>query len=117
MDGRKSLYTGTSGLVLPYKNKLAYPPDLAGKSRLNVYGTLFNSIEINSIFYKLPRASTIAQWAEMVGDDFQFTFKLWKEITHSPSLNFKREDLKKFFEVIAPARKKEVSYFCNFRLR
>ncbi|WP_162903269.1 DUF72 domain-containing protein [Taibaiella koreensis] len=100
---RQQLYLGTSGLVLPYKNRQAYPLSLEGKSRLNIYGTLFNSIEINSIFYKLPKASTIGQWVLSVGGDFRFTFKLWKEITHSPNLEFDQAALEQYFEVITGA--------------
>lgn len=98
-----SLYLGTSGLVLPYKNRQAYPLEFEGKSRLSVYGTLFNSIEINSIFYKLPRLATVEQWSSSVGEDFRFTFKLWKQISHSPALNFDAADLEKYFQVIAGA--------------
>lgn len=100
------LFLGTSGLVLPYKNRQEYPAKFEGKSRLSVYGDLFNSIEVNSIFYKLPRQATVAQWSDSVGADFKFTFKLWKQITHSPQLNFSEADLEKYFEVIAGAAEK-----------
>lgn len=102
----ENLYIGTSGIVLPYKNQLAYPESLKGLSRLSVYGTIFNSLEVNSIFYKLPRPATIAQWSESVGNEFRFTFKLWKQITHSALLDFDKADLVKYFQVIAPAREK-----------
>jgi uncharacterized protein YecE (DUF72 family) len=102
----QQLFLGTSGLVLPFKNRQEYPARFEGKSRLSVYGSLFNSIEVNSIFYKLPRPATIAQWSESVGNDFRFTFKLWKQITHSPQLNFVTSDLEKYFDVIAGAEQK-----------
>lgn len=100
------LYMGTSGIVLPYKNQQAYPAALQGQSRLAVYSTILNSLEVNSIFYKLPRPSTIAQWCQSVHEDFRFTFKLWKQITHSRLLDFNQADLEKYFEVIGPAREK-----------
>lgn len=102
----KKLYIGTSGIVLPYKNQLAYPEALKGLSRLSVYSTIFNSLEVNSIFYKLPRPATIAQWSESVSKEFRFTFKLWKQITHSPQLDFNKADLVRYFDVIAPAKEK-----------
>ncbi|SEJ38851.1 Uncharacterized conserved protein YecE, DUF72 family [Dyadobacter sp. SG02] len=104
MKYQQNLYMGTSGLVLPYKNSAAYPPEFEGQSRLQVYGSIFNSIEVNSIFYKLPRAATIAQWRESVNDDFRFTFKLWKQITHSTGLNFAAEDVAAFVRVINAAQ-------------
>ncbi len=49
-----ALFMGTSGMVLPYKNMSFYPDEFLGKSRLEVYSLLNNSIEINSTFYKIP---------------------------------------------------------------
>ncbi|MCH5718771.1 DUF72 domain-containing protein [Niabella hibiscisoli] len=103
---RERLYMGTSGIVLPYRNQQAYPEALQGLSRLAVYGGIFNSLEVNSIFYKLPRPSTIGQWCESVPEEFRFTFKLWKQITHASALDFSKADLVKYFEVIAPAIEK-----------
>ena len=108
------LYLGTSGMVLPYKNSQAYPAAFEGWSRLRVYGTLFNSIEINSIFYKLPRAATVAQWSSSVGEDFRFTFKLWKQITHNKGLHFEESDIEKYFEVIDGARDKRGCILVQF---
>ncbi|HTG54630.1 MAG TPA: DUF72 domain-containing protein, partial [Niabella sp.] len=106
MMSAEKLYIGTSGIVLPYKNQQAYPEALKGLSRLSVYSTIFNSLEVNSIFYKLPRPATIAQWSESVDEEFRFTFKLWKQITHSTQLDFNKADLVKYFDVITPAKKK-----------
>ncbi|WP_342087996.1 DUF72 domain-containing protein [Dyadobacter sp. OTU695] len=110
----QQLYLGTSGLVLPYKNSQAYPPAYEGWSRLRIYGALFNSIEINSIFYKLPKASTVAQWSNSTDDHFRFTFKLWKQITHSKLLQFAESDLEKFFEVIEGAHDKQGCILVQF---
>lgn len=105
MDNMK-LYAGTSGMVLPYKNQGFYPEIYQGKSRLEVYSHILNSLEVNSIFYKLPQPATIARWNEQVDEAFRFTFKLWKEVTHSPSLDFSRQNLMKYIEVITPAVEK-----------
>ncbi|MBA2422067.1 MAG: DUF72 domain-containing protein, partial [Chitinophagales bacterium] len=78
-----------------------YPPEFQGKSRLTYYASLFNSVEINSSFYKNPKISTIIKWAESVPDNFQFTFKLSKDITHSKGLDFNHEDVDRFIEAIA----------------
>jgi uncharacterized protein YecE (DUF72 family) len=103
MNESTSFYSGTSGLVLPFKNRSEYPAHFEGQSRMHIYTRLFNSIEINSIFYKLPRQATIAQWAESATPGFRFTFKLSKLITHSPALDFKHQDLQNFMTVIQPA--------------
>ncbi|HEX8331318.1 MAG TPA: DUF72 domain-containing protein [Segetibacter sp.] len=94
-----SFYSGTSGLVLPVPQSL-YPASFQGKSRLTYYASLFNSVEINSSFYKTPKASTVKNWTESVSDHFRFTFKLSKSITHAKGLDFNPEDLRLFMETI-----------------
>jgi uncharacterized protein YecE (DUF72 family) len=108
------LYSGTSGLVLPVPNKAAFPPEFQDKSRLTFYASLFNSIEINSSFYKIPMAKTVANWAESVPEDFKFTFKLWREITHLKALDFKAEDVNRFMQTIASAGTKKGSLLVQF---
>lgn len=93
-------FSGTSGLILPVPNKLHYPEAYQSKSRLCYYASLMDSIEVNSSFYKIPLASTIQKWREDVPENFRFTFKLYKGVTHAPQLEFHPNDLTKFFEVI-----------------
>jgi len=96
-------YGGTSGLVLPYKNKSFYPPELEGQSRLQVYGSMFNSIEVNSSFYKVPQSATVVKWAGMVPADFRFTYKLWQGITHQKTGTINEKDVAHFMQVISGA--------------
>jgi uncharacterized protein YecE (DUF72 family) len=111
----KAIYkSGTSGLVLPVPNKQAYPPAFRDKSRLTYYGSLFNSIEINSSFYKIPQATTVKKWAASVPDDFVFTFKLWREITHVKKLAFQEADVIRFMEVINQAGTKKGGLLLQF---
>jgi len=100
-------YSGTSGLVLPVPNKTHYPEEYRDKSRLSYYASLFTSIEVNSSFYKIPRAKTIENWAAMVPDDFKFTFKLWKGITHAKELAFDPQHIAAFMQAINPAGSKK----------
>lgn len=93
-------FAGTSGLMLPVPNKSLYPEEFQSKSRLCYYASLFNSIEINSSFYKVPMAATVRKWAEDVPAGFRFTFKLWREITHVKGLDFRADDVRRFMEVI-----------------
>src|SRR5436189_2941165 len=77
--------TGTSNIVVP-GNKQSYPAVFQGKSRLNYYSSFFNSLEVNSSFYKVPKPATFEKWSHDVPEDFKFTVKLWKEITHVKEL-------------------------------
>jgi uncharacterized protein YecE (DUF72 family) len=107
-------YVGTSGLVLPVPNKAAYPPEFQDKSRLCYYASLFNSIEINSSFYKIPQAATIRKWRESVPGHFRFTFKLWKGITHEKGLLFNPDDIARFMDAINEAGEKKGSLLIQF---
>lgn len=101
MEGK--FYSGTSGLILPYKNKSFYPLQYQEKSRLFFYGSLFNSIEINSSFYKPPQYKTVRKWTEDVPGDFKFTFKLWQEITHGKVRNIDDKEIENFIHTISGA--------------
>lgn len=100
-------FSGMSGLLLPVPNKSFYPPEFQDRSRLFYYGTLMNSIEINSSFYKIPQAATIAKWSGEVPADFKFTFKLFKEITHQKNLVFDATEVGRFFNVINHVEQKK----------
>lgn len=100
---QEKYYSGTSGLLLPVRNKLFYPDEFKDSSRLCYYASLMNSIEINSSFYKVPMAATVKKWANSVGEDFRFTFKLWKEITHNKGLAFSPDAVDHFMSVISMA--------------
>ncbi|CAM3724700.1 DUF72 domain-containing protein [Sphingobacterium prati] len=100
-------FSGTSGILLPYKNKSYYPNDLKDKSRLAVYSLLFNSLEVNSSFYKMPRRETVGRWAQETSNNFRFTFKLWKGITHQKDLIFEPNDVAKFLDIINAVDKKK----------
>ena len=96
---KDAFFSGTSGLMVPIPQR-DFPPEHRDKSRLSFYALSLNSIEINSSFYKLPRAATVATWTSMVPAEFRFTFKLWKEITHQKQLIFNTDAVEKFFAVI-----------------
>jgi uncharacterized protein YecE (DUF72 family) len=94
-----SFYSGTSGLQIPIP-KRDFAPEHQHLSRLGYYATLFNAIEINSSFYKLPIGKTVAKWAAEVPDNFRFTYKLWREVTHNKNLAFNPDDVAGFMQGI-----------------
>ncbi|WP_285007965.1 DUF72 domain-containing protein [Pedobacter faecalis] len=114
MSDLSCFYSGTSGLLLPVRNKLFYPDEFKSKSRLCFYASLMNSIEVNSSFYKIPMASTIARWAEDVPERFRFTFKLFREITHNKGLLFDAELVQRFMDVISHAGEKKGCVLVQF---
>lgn len=88
---------GTSNIVLP-GNKQSFPPGFQAKPRLSYYASLFNTLEVNSSFYKIPLPKTFAKWATEVPDHFTFTVKLWKGITHAKALDYAAADVVRFMK-------------------
>ena len=106
-------YAGLSGLQL-HIPKYLYPPPFQDASRLTYYASFFNSIEFNSSFYKIPQEKTVAKWASLVTENFKFTFKLWKEITHSKGFNFRDEDVEHFLKAINAVQEKKGCLLIQF---
>src|ERR1051325_864636 len=80
------LYIGTARWSYP-KGKgtwdsVFYPPKLADKDKLAYYAQFFNTVEINSSFYRPPKQLPAEAWASKVPPDFRFTIKLWQKFTH-----------------------------------
>ena len=110
---RNQFYSGLSGLQLPIP-KYAFPPPFESASRLTFYASIFNSIEFNSTFYKIPQPRTVAKWAASVPEHFRFTFKMWREITHSKGFNSKSEDVAAFFNSVNAVNEKKGCLLVQF---
>jgi uncharacterized protein YecE (DUF72 family) len=108
------LYIGTSGWSYPKGegtwDGTFYPPRLADKDKLTFYAQYFNTVEINSSFYRPPNQYAAKAWASKVPDDFKFTAKLWQKFTHPKMFEsatgqlwrVQDEDFGVFAEGIAP---------------
>lgn len=80
------LRAGTSGYSFKEWRGVFYPEDIKADAMLNFYATKFPSIEINNTFYRLPKESVLEEWASQVPDDFRFTIKASRRITHNSRL-------------------------------
>lgn len=85
MEPKGHIRIGTSNATVP-GNKSSFPPEYRQTTRLHYYSSIFNTVEVNSCFYKTPKHSTYKKWSLDVPDDFQFTLKLSKVITHAKEL-------------------------------
>jgi uncharacterized protein YecE (DUF72 family) len=89
---------GTAGWALPAKCRDQFP---ASGSHLERYAQRFNAAEINSSFRKRHRRSTYERWAASVPDDFAFSAKIPKEITHTRRLSDAASPLDAFLDEVA----------------
>ncbi len=42
----------------------------------------FDTVEVNTSFYRIPKPETVESWVRQTRDDFLFALKLWRGITH-----------------------------------
>jgi uncharacterized protein YecE (DUF72 family) len=59
-----------------------YPPRCPAPRWLQFYAGRFDTVEINATFYRLPRRSTAARWAEETPQGFVFSVKVSRYLTH-----------------------------------
>jgi uncharacterized protein YecE (DUF72 family) len=64
----------------------AAPAFTGAGSHLERYAAVLNAVEINSSFYRPHQPQTYARWAASVPDDFRFSVKLPRSITHERRL-------------------------------
>jgi uncharacterized protein YecE (DUF72 family) len=83
--GQDVFRVGTSGWSYPSSgegswNGVFYPP---GKvDELSYYAQRFNTVEVNSTFYRPPAPGYVWNWVRKTPADFEFTIKLWQKFTH-----------------------------------
>lgn len=95
-------YKDWEGMVYPQKPGKAFDP-------LEYLARFFNTIEINSSFYRPPLPSTTKSWASRVAGnkEFAFTAKLYRVFTHERGKATKQDekDFRKGMDVLAKAGK------------
>ncbi|MGQ7793396.1 DUF72 domain-containing protein [Faunimonas sp. B44] len=83
MQGRRGdIRIGISGWTYRPWRGVFYPPGLPQKQELAFAARTFNSIEINGTFYGLQKPDCFARWAAETPDDFVFSLKGPRFITH-----------------------------------
>ncbi|MCZ7570466.1 MAG: DUF72 domain-containing protein [Ardenticatenaceae bacterium] len=101
------LYVGTSGYS--YKDWVGryYPEGLPQSEWLTFYTRDFKTTEINYTYYRLPTAATLGAMAAKVPDDFLFTIKASKELTHERDPEVVPEAAARFVEALQPLIEQE----------
>jgi uncharacterized protein YecE (DUF72 family) len=98
-----NVFLGTSGWsydewIGPFYTKM-------DKSKLRAYTKVFKTAEIDSTFYRYPSKGTVMGWTRYSPDDFVFSAKLPKLITHEKRLILEEgieQDLQRFIELMEP---------------
>lgn len=85
------IYIGTSGWHYSDWSELFYPAEITGYNELKFYSERFETVENNSSFYRISGESTYKTWDRMTPDDFKFSMKLNRTITHYQRLEVNEE--------------------------
>src|SRR5688572_26689472 len=90
-------YIGCSGYYYPEWKEIFYPKGLAKKDWLNFYTEHFNTLEINSTFYRFPQPKFFTTWFERSPENFKFSVKAPRGITHYRKFNDVSQLLSDFY--------------------
>jgi len=101
-------FVGVSGFSYTSWKGNFYPKDLKSEDFLGSYSQKLNSVEINSSFYAPPSATTVKSWSAKAQDDFRFSIKAPRQITHILKLGKGSSDsakrLGKTLDMLGPKR-------------
>lgn len=106
-----SYHIGCSGYYYPYWKHKFYPQGLQPKDWLRYYSSVFNTVELNGTFYRMPKLSDLQKYANVTPADFRFSVKISRFITHVSKLNGCRESIKEFQDLILHGLEKKLMYF------
>lgn len=99
---------GCSGFYYREWKDVFYPKGLAQKNWFSFYCQHFNTIEINSTFYKMPTQKSFAKWYAESTPDFRFAIKAPRLITHYKQLKECKSLLNDFYLAISEGLKEKL---------
>jgi uncharacterized protein YecE (DUF72 family) len=82
MPMNERIYIGCSGYYYPYWKNRFYPQGLQPKNWLGYYASVFNTVELNGTFYRLPKLADLQKYASGTPGDFKFSVKMSRYVTH-----------------------------------
>ena len=74
-DRRSTVRIGCSGWNYEHWREVVYPRGLPASRWLQYYATLFDTVEVNNTFYRLPTVTAVARWVEQSPPGFLFAVK------------------------------------------
>lgn len=97
---------GTSGWSYKHWRGVFYPEDLAQGRELEYYTTVFDTVELNSSCYHIPKPITTQEWYERTLENFLFAIKGSRFIPHRKKLADCEEPLQRITQALEPLREK-----------
>ena len=100
------LYVGTSGYSYREWKGSFYPDKIRTKDMLSYYASRLQAVELNNTFYRMPQRSIVETWNSQVPDNFRFTVKAPRRITHSKRLKGVSRETKLLLNRVSPLDKR-----------
>jgi uncharacterized protein YecE (DUF72 family) len=98
----KPVRIGCSGWMYDDWRGRLYPDALAKRRWLEAYAGVFDTVEVNSTFYRLARRDAVAGWVGQTPAGFLFAVKASRYLTHVRRLVDIGEGIKRFYEPLQP---------------
>lgn len=95
-------HVGCSGWNYKSWRESVYPRGLPARRWLERYAELFETVEVNTTFYRLISREAVARWVQQTPDHFCFAVKASRYLTHVKRLANMAEGLARFYERIEP---------------
>jgi uncharacterized protein YecE (DUF72 family) len=86
-----------------------YPSKLENSDWLRYYSQVFDYVEIDSSFYRMPNKFMVKNWANKTPDNFRFTAKFPKVITHDKHLTDVDEEVYTYLNNMEPLQEKTLA--------
>ncbi len=102
---------GCSGYYYSFWKPGFYPKEISQKKWLNYYSTVFNTVELNATFYRVPGLNSLKKNAEVVTEDFLFSAKMSRYITHLVKLKNCRKEIDEFQDLLMNGLKEKMGCF------
>ena len=102
-------YLGCSGWSYTSWQGPFYPPTIDNSGWLKYYSNVFDYVEIDSSFYRIPTIFIVKNWYKSSPQNFRFTAKFPKVITHDKRLKDVDKELDRFFDAISPLADKTLA--------
>jgi uncharacterized protein YecE (DUF72 family) len=79
-----------------------YPKGCPPSRWLEHYSREFDTVEVNSTFYRLAKPNAVANWLKQTPEDFVFALKASRYLTHIKRLTALDEGIKRYYDAIEP---------------
>jgi uncharacterized protein YecE (DUF72 family) len=101
---------GCSGYQYAEWKRIFYPDEIAQRKWFEFYCEHFNSIELNTTFYRFPKIDHLKSWYNRSPANFTFAVKAPRLITHYKRLNEAQDALRNFYDIVREGLREKLGF-------